>query len=191
MKRTMIVLGLAACVAAAGCGKKSEEKLSEKLTEKLLEQSLSQDGVKAKVDLSGDTMSFTTTDADGKQSNVKMDGDSLVVEGPDGVETFRAGGAGDMPKDFPADVYVPAGADVVSSISTPGGANLTLKSANSKADVVARYAAEMKAQGWTTESTMDMGETAMLSFAKGNRQASVIVQVEEGATAINLTVGTK
>jgi len=61
MKRTMIVLGLAACVAAAGCGKKAEEKLSEKLTEKLLEKSLAADGVKAKVDLSGDTMSFTTT----------------------------------------------------------------------------------------------------------------------------------
>lgn len=191
MKRTWIVWGLAACVAAAGCGKKAEEKLSEKLTEKLLEKSMAKDGVKAKVDISGNQMSFTTTDADGKQAHVKMDGDSLVVEGPDGVETFRAGGAGDMPKDFPADVYVLSGADVVSSISTPGGANLTLKSANSKADVVARYAAEMKAQGWTTETTMDMGETAMLSFAKDNRQASVIVQAEAGATAINLTVGTK
>ncbi|HRT04310.1 MAG TPA: hypothetical protein P5204_01290 [Kiritimatiellia bacterium] len=191
MKRTWIVWGLAAGVAVAGCGKKAEEKLSEKLTEKLLEKSMAKDGVKAKVDISGNTMSFTTTDADGKQSNVKMDGDSLVVEGPDGVQTFRAGGAGVMPKDFPADVYVMSGASVVSSISTPGGANLTLKSASPKADVVAKYAAEMKAQGWTTETTMDMGETAMISFAKDNRQASVIVQAEEGATAINLTVGTK
>ena len=191
MNRTWIVLGLAACVAAAGCGKKAEEKMSEKLTEKLLEKSLSQDGMKAKVDLSGDAMSFTTTDAEGKQSNVKMDGDSLVVEGPDGVETFRAGGAGAMPKDFPADVYVLSGAEVVSSITTPGGANLSLKSSSLKADVVAQYAAEMKAQGWATESTMDMGETAMLSFAKDNRRVSVIVQVEDGATSINLTVGTK
>ena len=191
MNRTWIVWSLAACVAVAGCGKKADEKLSEKLTEKLLEKSLSKDGVKANVDISGDTMSFTTTDADGKQSNVKMDGDSLVVEGPDGVQTFRAGGAGEMPKDFPADVYVLSGASVVSSISTPGGANLSLKSASSKADVVAQYTAEMKDKGWTTESTMDMGETAMLSFAKDNRTASVIVQVEDGATAINLTVGTK
>ena len=191
MKRTWIVWGLAACVAATGCGKKSEEKLSEKLTEKLLEKSLSQDGVKAKVDISGDTMSFTTTDADGKQANVKMDGDEMVVTSEDGTTTFRAGGAGKMPADFPADVYVLAGADVVSSISTPGGANLTLKSSSPKADVVAKYAAEMKDKGWTTESTMDMGETAMLSFAKDNRQASVIVQTEDGATAVNLSVGTK
>ena len=191
MNRTWIVWSLAACVAVAGCGKKADEKLSEKLTEKLLEKSLSKDGVKANVDISGDTMSFTTTDADGKQSNVKMDGDSLVVEGPDGVQTFRAGGAGEMPKDFPADVYVLSGADVVSSISTPGGANLSLKTGAPKAVVVAQYAAEMKAQGWTAETTMDMGETAMLSFAKDNRQASVIVQTEAGATSVNLTVGTK
>ena len=191
MKRTWIVWSLAACVAATGCGKKAEEKLSEKLTEKLLEKSMAKDGVQAKVDISGNQMSFTTTDADGKQAHVKMDGDSLVVEGPDGVQTFRAGGAGEMPQDFPADVYVMSGASVVSSISTPGGANLTLKSASSKADVVARYAAQMKDQGWTTESTMDMGEMAMLSFAKGDRRASVIVQAENGATDINLTVGTK
>ena len=191
MKRTWIVWSLAACVAAAGCGKKAEEKMSEKLTEKLLEKSLSKDGVKAKVDISGDTMSFTTTDADGKQANVKMDGDEMVVTSADGTTTFRAAGAGKMPADFPADVYVLAGADVVSSISTPGGANLTLKSSSPKADVVSKYATEMKAQGWTTESTMDMGETAMLSFAKDNRMASVIVQVEDGATAINLTVATE
>lgn len=191
MNRMAIVLCLAIGVAAAGCGKKAEEKLSEKLTEKLIEKSLSQDGVTAKVDLSGETMSFTTTDADGKQAHVKMDGDSMVVEGPDGVETFRAGGAGEMPKDFPADVYVQAGAEVVSSILTPGGMNLSLKSTSSKADVVAQYAAGMQDKGWTATTTMDMGETAMLSFEKGDRMASVIVQVEDGATAVNLTVGTK
>jgi hypothetical protein len=101
MKRTWIVWGLAAGVAVAGCGKKAEEKLSEKLTEKLLEKSMAKDGVKAKVDISGNTMSFTTTDADGKQSNVKMDGDSLVVEGPDGVQTFRAGGPASCRRIFP------------------------------------------------------------------------------------------
>ncbi|MGD9780784.1 MAG: hypothetical protein AB7V14_01380 [Kiritimatiellia bacterium] len=191
MNRMAILWCLAACVAAAGCGKKAEEKLSEKLTEKLLEKSLSQDGVTAKVDLSGETMSFTTTDADGRQTHVKMDGDSMVVEGPDGVQTFRAGGAGEMPKDLPADLYVQAGAEVVSSISTPGGMNLSLKSSGAKADVVAQYAAGMKDKGWTATTTMDMGETAMLSFEKGNRMASVIVQAEDGATAVNLTVGTK
>ena len=94
MNRRAILLCLAIGVAAAGCGKKSEEKLANKLTEKLIEKSLSRDGVKAKVDLSGETMSFTTTDAEGKQANVKMNGDSLVIEGADGTTTFRAGGAG-------------------------------------------------------------------------------------------------
>ena len=191
MNRAWIVWGLAAGLAAAGCGKKAEENMSEKLTEKLLEKSLSMDGVKAKVDLSGNQMSFTTTDADGKQSHVKMDGDSLVVEGPDGVQTFRASGAGDLPKDFPTDVFVLPGAAVVSSIRTPAGVNLALTSDRPKADVVAQYAEEMKGKGWTVQTTMDMGEMAMLTFAKDNRTASVIVQTEGGATAINLTVATE
>ena len=191
MNRITILAWLAACVAVAGCGKKAEDKLSEKLTEKLLEQSLSRDGAKAQVDLSGETMSFTTTDAEGKQVNVKLDGESMVVEGPDGTTTFRAGGAVDMPKDFPADVHVPAGASVVSSMSYAGGHNLALASSAAKADVVAQYAAEMPGKGWAQQSSMDTGDMAMLVFAKDNRTANVIVQSENGATTINLTIATE
>ena len=185
MNRIAIILGLVAGVAVAGCGQKTEEKLAEKL----IEQGLAQDGVKADVNLSGGTMSFTTTDAEGKQAKVKIDGEEMTMTGADGETTFRAGGAGKMPADFPADVYVDSSASVVSSISSPGGLNLTLKSTGAKADVVAQYTEEMKARGWTTKTTMDMGETAMLTFAKDNRLASVIVQVEDGSTSINLTVG--
>lgn len=184
MSRIAIVLCLAACVAATGCGKKTEEKLAEKL----LEKSLAAEGVKAKVDLSGETMSFTTTDADGKQSRVQMDGDSMVIEGPDGTTAFRTSGAGEMPVDFPADVYVVPGATVVSSMSYPGGFNLTLENSAAPKDVVAQFAAEMKAKGWTEKSSMNMPEMAMLSFAKDNRTANLIVQAEDGTTTINLTV---
>ena len=187
MNRIAIILCLVAGVAVAGCGKKADEKL----TEKLIEKSLSRDGVKANVDISGNQMSFTTTDADGKKANVQLNGDEMTITSDDGKTTFRAGGAGKMPADFPADVYLVAGADVVSSISSPDGLNLTLKTASSKADVVAKYTEEMKAQGWTTKTTMDMGETAMLSFAKDDRMASVIVTVEDGSTSINLTVATE
>ncbi len=187
MNRIAIVLLLAAGVAAAGCGKKAEEKLAEKIIEK----SLAKDGMQAKVDISGETMSFTTTDADGKQAKVNVDGDSMTIEGPDGTTTFRAGGAGDMPKDFPADVYVVSGASVVSSMSYPGGVNLSLTTSAAAKDVAARYSAEMQAQGWIEQSSMDTPEVAMLSFVKENRMATVIVQTEDGTTTINLTVATE
>ena len=187
MNRMGLIVGLVAGVAVAGCGKKAEESF----TEKLIEKSLSMDGMKADVDLSGNTMSFTTTDADGKQANVKMDGDEMTITGAEGTTTFRAAGEGKMPADFPADVHVYAGASIVSSISSSAGINLTLKSTDAAKDVAAAYAAEMKAKGWTSESTMDMGEMAMLSFAKDNRRASVIVQAVDGSTSINLTVATK
>lgn len=187
MNRIALVLCLAACLAATGCGKKA----GERLTEKLIEKSLAAEGVKANVDLSGETMSFTTTDADGKQSNIKMSGDALTIEGPDGTTTFRSGGAGKMPEDFPADVYVVAGASVVSSLSHSGGFNLALTSPAAPKDVVAQFAAGMKDKGWAAKSTLDMADLAMLSFAKGNRTANVVVQSEGGATSINLTVATE
>ena len=191
MNRMALVVCLAAGVALAGCGRKAEEKLSEKLTEKLIEKSLAQDGVKADVDLSGETMSFTTTDAEGKQARVKMNNEEMTITGEDGQTTFRATGAGKMPADFPADVYVPAGASVVSSLTTPAGINLALQTAAAAKDVAEKYAAEMKSQGWTSQSSMDMGDMTMLAFAKDNRTANVIVQFVDGATSINLTVATK
>ena len=187
MNRIAIVLCLVAGVAVAGCGKKADEKL----TEKLLEKSLSKDGVKADVDISGNQVSFTTTDADGKQANVKMNGDEMTISGADGVTTFQATGAGKMPADFPADVYVYAGADIVSAVSTPVGVNLSLKTASAKADVAAKYAAEMKNQGWAAQTTMDTGDMTMLVFTKDNRTANVVVQFIDGSTSINLTVATE
>jgi len=187
MNRIAIVLCLAAGVAVAGCGKKAEEKL----TEKMIEKSLSRDGVTADVDLSGDTMSFTTTDADGKKSNVKMSGDEMTIQGPDGQTTFRAAGAGKMPEDFPADVYVYPGASVVSSLSYPGGYNLVLESSAASKDVVAKYSAEMKGKGWAESSSMNTPEMSMTAFAKGNRTANLIVQAEGGTTTLNLTVVTE
>lgn len=191
MNRMAVIMCLAAGVVLAGCGKKAEDKLSEKLTEKLLEKSLSRDGVKADVDLSGETMSFTTTDAEGKQAHVQLNNEEMTITGEDGQTTFRAAGAGKMPEDFPADVYVPAGASVVSSLATPAGINLALKTSAAAKDVAAQYAAEMKTQGWTSQSSMDMGDMTMLAFAKDNRTANVIVQSADGTTSINLTVATQ
>jgi hypothetical protein len=188
MKRIMMVAGLAVCVAAAGCGKKSEEKVSEKLTEKLLEKALSKDGVKTKVDLSGETMAFTTTDAEGRKTHVQMDGEAMTITGEDGQATFRATGEGKMPADFPADVHVYSGASVVSSFSTPSGVNLTLKSSAAPKDVAARYAAAMKDKGWTATSTTDMGDMIMLVFDKDDRKANVVVMAENGASTINVSV---
>lgn len=187
MKRNGIPWLLAALLAATGCGKKAEEKLAEKLIEK----SLAAEGVTAKVDLSGETMSFTATDADGKQSQVRIAGDEMTIAGPDGQTTFRAGGAGKLPADFPADVVVYPGARIVTSMSYPGGANLALESADAPQAVVAHYASSMKDKGWAEKTAMDMEDMSMRTYAKDNRTANLIVQAAEGATSISLTVVTE
>lgn len=184
MKRMSLMLAVAVSVAVAGCGKKAEEKLAEKLIEKRL----AKEGVKAKVDVSGETMTLTATDEEGKPSKMTVAGDEVTFVGPDGTTTFRAMGEGKMPADFPPDVYLQEGASIVASVSSPAGVNLTLKSSAPKADVVSRYTAEMKAKGWTPASSMDMGEMAMLAFEKGSRKANVLILTEDGATSINLAV---
>ena len=127
MKRIVITLCVAAILAATGCGKKSSDKMAESFAEKLIEKGLAAKGVKTKVNLSGETSSFTTTDADGQEHTVKIGAESMSVTGPDGVASFRASGVGHIPEDFPKDVFVFPGATVISSMMFPYGATLTLQ----------------------------------------------------------------
>jgi hypothetical protein len=67
---------LAACAllaALAGCGK-VQEQASEKMAEKAIEASMTKEGGQAKVELSGGTVSITSSDAAGKTTQMEMGG---------------------------------------------------------------------------------------------------------------------
>lgn len=179
-----MVGGIAMAVVFTGCGKK----ISEKLTEKMIEKGLSKGGVEAQVDLRGESMSFTTTDADGKQAKLQFADDTMTMESEEGTTIFQTGSAAQVPANFPSDVYVPAQAAVLSAITMPDGANVSLRSPDSFAMTITQYAEEMKSQGWATEATMETGESAMYSYAKGERRAHVVLLTDEGATTINISV---
>ncbi len=171
-------------VAVAGCGRKAQEKL----TEKLIEKGLAADGSVADVELSGDKITYTATDAEGKRSRVRIEGEQVTIAGEDGTVAYQAGGEGKLPQGFPADAFVYPGATIVTSMSFPQGVNVAFETKDAVATVVAKYASEMKAKGWTEKSTMKMDEVNMSSYEKGKRTASVIVQAQEGVTQINLTI---
>jgi hypothetical protein len=187
MNRMWIAGMVAALVAGAGCGQKAQEKA----TEKLIERSLAAEGVDAQVDIAGDTMSFTATGADGKKSNVRIAGDQMTIVGEDGTTSFRAGGAGPLPPEFPQDVLAYPGAAVVSSLTAPGSVNVALQSADSAADVAAKYQAEMAANGWTAQSSFAQDGMSMLTFAKEDRTANVVIQAQDGGAQINVTIATE
>ena len=119
MKKTTHVFlpCLVLCALLAGCGKQSQETL----TEKLIEKSLSRDGVAAKVDLDGGTMKFSTTDAQGRKADFKVEGDTVQVVSEDGVMTFASGENTKVPQNFPEDVLVYAGAKPVSAMLVERG----------------------------------------------------------------------
>ena len=89
-------------VAVAGCGRKAQEKL----TEKLIEKGLAADGSVADVELSGDKITYTATDAEGKRSRVRIEGEQVTIAGEDGTITYQAGGECKLPQGFPANDFV-------------------------------------------------------------------------------------
>lgn len=189
MNRILIVWSLTAALAVSGCGKKASDKTGEKLAEKMLEKALAAEGVAPQVNPSEGGMTFRTTDAEGRQADVKVDGDTVTIQGPDGATTFRSAGAGQMPDDFPKDVFVYPGATVVASMSYPGGANLTLESADPVQEVIAKSKSAMEGLGWTEKSHLGMDDVAMLSYTKDTRTVSLIIQQDSGSpTAINITI---
>lgn len=181
MKNHALLPCLALCALLAGCGKKSEDALAEKLIEK----SLSRDGVAAKVDLDGETMKFTTTDAEGRKADFKVEGDTVQVVSEDGATTFASGENTKVPKNFPADVLVYAGAKPTSAMTSPDAFSLTLATADAPAKVAEKYKAEMVATGWKEKSAFFSEDTWMLVYAKEAREATVMVnKADDGASIV-------
>lgn len=158
------LLGL--MLLAGGCGKASE-KTAEKMAEAAIQ---AQGGGDAKVDLS-----------EGKYS----------VQTKDGTFEVAAGGGAKLPDGFPADIHVVKNAKVLMSAATGDGFMVNLESAESMDTLDAAYTKEMKAQGWTVEATMNLGEQRSLVFKKGSRQTSVTLGKGPQGTQVIIGVSGK
>ncbi len=152
-----------AALALGGCGK-----AREKTAEQIAEQSLRRAGVKdAAVDISDQ---------------------QVTVKTKDGEMTAGTAGTVALPADFPADVFVEQEAAIRLAAKNPKGYVLHLETRQSPAAAADAYAAGMKAQGWTADSTLDMGGMRSLTFKKGNRQATVMVNTTPEGTQVMISV---
>lgn len=175
---------LAVCALLAGCGKQSEEAIAEKLIEK----SLSRDGVAAKVDLDGGTMKFTTTDAQGRKADFKVEGDTVQVVSEDGAAAFSSGAKTHIPDTFPKDVLLYPGARPDSSMTSAESTMVSFKTPDDVGKVGQRYKDDMAAAGWKETSAFTSEESWMLTFAKETRRASVFVNKDEAGAMIMITL---
>ena len=169
MACVMVVLAL----VGVGCGK-AKQAVGDKATELAIESAAKPEGknVDVKVNSSSGSVQMTQT--------------------TDGGKTTAAYGEGTkMPADWPKDIPVPDGLALVTAQSTPeqGQFMITGTTAQPLDKVVAFIKEKIPAQGWKVETTMAVpGQTDTTIFKKDDRNLNVTANVEDGKTAIVLSV---
>ena len=164
MFRTALVVMLAAAlIVSLGC-----RRASESVAEKMVAHAIEKEG--------------------GGKADVNLHDGKIDIKTKDGEMSMTAGGGAKIPEDFPKDVLVVKNAKILAAIKVPDGFSLSMESKDSVEKLMDQYTAEMKAQGWTTETTMNMGEQMVTSFAKDKRKAAVMIAKGGEGSQLTITV---
>jgi hypothetical protein len=155
LKAFVMALVVTGLMAAGGC-RKASERIAEKMAEKAIEKN---GGGKANVDIS-----------DGK----------ISVKTKEGEMVATSGGSASIPSDFPKDVLVLKDAKLLATVKVPDGFSVTMESKDAPENIVKKYAAEMKANGWTEQASVDMGSGTMISYNKEKENRTTTVMVSKG-----------
>lgn len=147
-------------VAFGGCGRKTQEMAVEKMIEK-------QTGGKADVDIAKGRM------------NIKTEYGEMSVTTGEGAK---------VPADFPEDVYLYSPGEVQMAMEVPNGHSVSLLTKHEAGKVKEICRKKMIAEGWEQKAAMDLGGQYMLSYAKGERMASLAIVSEERGCMVTVTV---
>ena len=172
-KTTTMACALALALAACG---KPQEVASEKAAEKMIESAISKDGSKAKVDLDAGQARITTTDAQGRTSQMEMGG-AQVGEADLGIAFYP----GAKPVEGQS-----------SRVTTPDGSMLSigLQSSDAPDKVAGFYRDAIKSQS-AGKQMMEMsdgsgGATFMLADDATSSAVQVHVRKAEGGSEIQI-----
>jgi hypothetical protein len=91
-----------------------------------------------------------------------------------------------LPANFPADVPIMPGATVKMAMSSGDALSVAFSVAASQADALKYYEDNLKAKGWTIETTMNMNDTAMLSAKKGKRECVMNASKDGSGSMVQL-----
>ena len=156
----VLVAGLVVCDGCRRAGKS----LSERIAEKAIE---AQNGGKASVDIQSGKMTIKTKD---------------------GTAEFSGGGGAKVPADFPADVALPKGGNVVMSMHQQNSYVVTMEVSQAMEKTYETLAAQMKEQGWSEDATVNLAEARTGSFKKASRQAQIMVAKTDKGSTVSVTV---
>ncbi|MBI4559560.1 MAG: hypothetical protein HY706_18390 [Candidatus Hydrogenedentes bacterium] len=151
-----------------GCGQKASEVVGEKVAEKAIEAGAAKEGVKAKVDISGDSVAIQTTEG------------SVTI-----------GEKAEIPEDFPKDIPLYPGQTLVMVSSAAENQTFTVqaKTGDATEKVADHYKKEAPANGWIEETSVTQsGEQPMqlLVYKKDSRTLNVTVTKDTEGTMISL-----
>lgn len=120
--------------------------------------------------------------------NVDVKNGQVTVKSDDGETKVTAGENATLASGFPTDVpiYEPSTLKA-STTSGTTGYGAVAATASSVATVTSYYKTEMAAQGWTTQYESSGEGSSLLTFAKGNRTASVVVSTSDDANSSEKT----
>lgn len=192
MKFTVIATGYLAMLLLAGCGGKSaEEKSANALAEQMIERAARENGSNIDVDISSGNVTIRGTDENGEAVNINVDGETATVTSEDGGVTFATGEAAKIPDDFPKDIPLYDGAQLVTVHQDTGAGTIALiaTSSDPAAKVAQFYKEKAQANGWTQESAFDQGDAMhMLTYKKDSQQLDIFISGEGDATQIQLSL---
>lgn len=139
--------------------------------------------------------SHTIETSDGKVQVSEASGTTRVeMEGKDGKATFVASETKvDIPDTFPKDVPILKGAVPKLTMSQGKSEVLHMVVSQGVAEVAKEYQEKLKAEGWTIETTMNMGDGSMIHAKKDDRVCSIVVGKNDDGSgaAVQLTVTSK
>ena len=132
----------------------------------------------------GKKTTYSTKDG---EVTVDKNGGQVTIESKDGKATITANDKGvALPDKFPKDVPIYKGAVVKVSTTQGKAMMIQMEVSAPAADVLKFYQDQLKEQGWEIESTMNTGETSILSAKKAGRQCTAMV-LKDKVTVIQLT----
>ena len=125
----------------------------------------------------------------GHDVDVSQGKDRVTIKARDAqLQIAREGEALSMPKDFPADVFVPAGLVVRNSMAVPRMLTVSGEVPGSVADVFEQARAAMQQQGWHEKRVQQRPTMQMLSLEKDGREAVINVMEREGAVQVSYSL---
>lgn len=132
----------------------------------------------------------TTVSTPNGDVQIDRDGDTVTVNTNEA--SLEVGEQVSLPSDFPTDVHVADGTlQAAFKLDSGNAFSVSLISNDSVTDLKSEYQSEMKNDGWTVLSSLDLPTGSTIAAEKDNRMFSVSMsQGDDGATNVVISTST-